>query len=72
MGRTNQQVRLRDGRIFGYAEYGAQLGTPVIAFLGSGSRILRPPDQTTMERDVRLLIVEHPGIADRFRASGLS
>lgn len=62
MDRTNQRVRLRDGRTLGYAEYGAPRGTPVIVFMGSGSRILRPPDGVTTALNVRLLIVERPGM----------
>ncbi|HSH82371.1 MAG TPA: alpha/beta hydrolase [Herpetosiphonaceae bacterium] len=62
MDRTNQRVRLRDGRTLGYAEYGALRGTPVISFMGSGTRVLRPPDHVTAEKGVRLLVVERPGM----------
>ena len=38
--RTNQQVRLKDGRMLGYAEYGAPEGKPVFVFPGTpGSRL---------------------------------
>lgn len=59
---SEQRIELADGRSLGYAEYGAPQGTPVIVFLGSAARGLRPPDRITAAHNVRLLTVERPGI----------
>ena len=38
--RTDQRISLHDGRMLGYAEYGAPEGTPVLYFHGfPGSRL---------------------------------
>jgi len=36
--RTNQQIKLEDGRMLGYAEYGAPEGKPVFYFHGFPKR----------------------------------
>lgn len=64
--RTNQQIKLRDGRSLGYAEYGNLEGKPVFCFHGSpGSRLewtcfddaCRPEDL-----NARIIIADRPGI----------
>ena len=64
--RTNQQVKLRDGRMLGYAEYGSPDGKPVFYFHGfPGSRLdwlLTDPDNTAAEQNARIIAVDRPGM----------
>ena len=64
--RTNQQIKLRDGRSLGYGEYGNLEGKPVFFFHGSpGSRLdwsffddtCRPEDL-----NARIIIADRPGM----------
>jgi pimeloyl-ACP methyl ester carboxylesterase len=63
--RTNQQIRLKDGRILGYAEYGAPDGKPVFYFHGHpGSRLDWLPfddDDIAAELKARIIAVDRPG-----------
>src|SRR5919202_4018235 len=57
-------IRLRDGRMLGYAEQGDPDGAPVLVFHGlPGSRFSRHPDGRIAERlRVRLFTFDRPGI----------
>jgi len=63
--RTNQQIRLADGRKLGYTEYGAPDGKPVFYFHGfPGSRIGWPafdPDGSAEKLNARIIAVDRPG-----------
>lgn len=63
--RTNQQIKLKDGRMLGYAEYGAPAGKPVFYFHGfPSSRLDWPlfdPDDTAAELNARIIAVDRPG-----------
>jgi len=56
-------IRLKDGRLLGYAEYGDRQGRPVFFFHGTpGSRRMRhPDDQMAKAARVRLITVDRPG-----------
>ena len=56
-------VRLREGRLLGYAEYGDPRGAPVLLLHGlPGSRFQRHPDESIARRiGVRLIVLERPG-----------
>jgi pimeloyl-ACP methyl ester carboxylesterase len=58
-----KQIRLRDGRQLGYAEFGDAKGKPVFFFHGlPGSRLFRPPDNSiAASLGVRLITVDRPG-----------
>ena len=58
-----QTIRLRDGRMLGYAEYGDPSGIPLIFCHGWGdSRLTRHPDDTrTAVLGVRLITIDRPG-----------
>lgn len=58
-----KQIRLNDGRMFGYAEYGDPQGSPVFFFHGwPGSRLfLRSQNSQTFSAGVRLIACERPG-----------
>ena len=63
--RTNQQIKLKDGRMLGYAKYGAPEGKPVFYFHGHpGSRLNR---QISDENDIaaelkaRIIAIDRPG-----------
>ena len=64
--RTNQQIKLRDGRSLGYAEYGDADGKPVFYFHGfPGSRIDWPlfdTDAIAARLNVRIIAVDRPGM----------
>jgi pimeloyl-ACP methyl ester carboxylesterase len=64
--RTNQQVRLRDGRMLGFAEYGAPNGKPIFCFHGfPGSRIGWPafdPNGSAATLDARVVAIDRPGM----------
>lgn len=58
-------LRLRDGRLLAWAEYGEARGWPVFFFHGTpGSRSFRPPDGITQRLRARLICVERPGYGD--------
>jgi len=64
--RTNQQVRLKDGRMLGYAEYGAPEGKPVFYFHGHpGSRLDWPgivdSADSAKELNARIIAADRPG-----------
>lgn len=60
---TDLTIRLRDGRMLGYAEYGDRSGTPVMYFHGSpGSRLEgQLLDEAAVRARVRLIAVDRPG-----------
>jgi pimeloyl-ACP methyl ester carboxylesterase len=62
--RTNQQIKLKDGRMLGYAEYGAAEGKPVFYFHGDpDSRLTAQFFQEPATRlNVRIIAVDRPGI----------
>jgi len=64
--RTNQQIKLRDGRSLGYAEYGDADGKPVFYFHGfPGSRIDWPlfdTDAIAARLNARIIAVDRPGM----------
>ena len=64
--RTNQQIKLRDGRSLGYAEYGAPEGKPVFYFHGfPGSRLdwpLSDADDSAAKLNARIIAVDRPGM----------
>ena len=59
----NQTMRLPDGRLLGFAEYGDPNGQPVVLMhAANGSRLERHPDETIIQRcKVRLIIPDRPG-----------
>ena len=63
IARTEQTMRLRDGRTLGYGEFGLPNGKPIFFFHGWGdSRLTRHPDDTlTAAAAVRLITVDRPG-----------
>jgi pimeloyl-ACP methyl ester carboxylesterase len=59
----DSSVTLRDGRTLGYAEYGDLMGTPVMFFNGSASRLFYPLDAGQGRgAHARIITVERPGI----------
>ena len=60
----NRQIRLRDGRALGYAEFGAAGGQPVFYFHGfPGSRLeARLAAGAAARLQVRLVAVDRPGV----------
>jgi pimeloyl-ACP methyl ester carboxylesterase len=64
--RTNKQIKLKDGRMLGYDEYGAPDGKPVIFIHGfPGSRLDWPlfdPDDSAVELNARIIAVDRPGM----------
>ena len=64
--RTNQQIKLKDGRMLGYAEYGAPEGEPVFYFHSlPGSRLdwqwIDAGGAVAVELNVRIISVDRPG-----------
>ncbi len=58
--KTDQTIRLKDGRTLAYAEWGDPQGKPVFHFHGSSSsRLEHPPED--MLTGVRLVTVDRPG-----------
>jgi pimeloyl-ACP methyl ester carboxylesterase len=56
------QVRLRDGRVLAYAEWGDPTGRPVAFCHGSpNSRLFCPDPKATLEAGVRLVTPDRPG-----------
>ncbi|MET1003711.1 MAG: alpha/beta hydrolase [Acidimicrobiia bacterium] len=63
-------VALRDGRRLGFAEYGPSTGRPVLWFHGTpGARRQIPPDArvAAVQRNVRLIAIERPGVGSSTR-----
>ncbi len=62
--RTSRQLRLRDGRRLGYAEYGDLDGFPVFFFAGlNNARFIRHPDDSIItDLHIRLITMDRPGI----------
>jgi pimeloyl-ACP methyl ester carboxylesterase len=63
--RTNKQIKLKDGRMLAYAEYGAPDGKPVVYFHGfPGTRLdwtLFDADDSATELNARIIAVDRPG-----------
>jgi pimeloyl-ACP methyl ester carboxylesterase len=61
--KTSQTIRLKDGRLLGYAEYGAPQGKPVFFFHGwIGSRLdFRPNDAIAHSLGARVIAIDRPG-----------
>ena len=63
--RINKQIKLRDGRTLGYAEYGSSEGIPVFYFHGfPSSRLdwrLINDDNTLIELNTRIIAPDRPG-----------
>ena len=61
--KTNQQIKLKDGRSLGYTEYGAPDGKPVFYFHGfPGSRLdwlISDSDDTAAELNARIIQLEN-------------
>ncbi len=59
-----ETIRLPDGRILGFAQYGAPDGVPLFFFHGIGaSRLTRHPDERfATALGVRLITIDRPGI----------
>jgi pimeloyl-ACP methyl ester carboxylesterase len=56
-------LRLPDGRRLGWSESGDPSGTPVLFFHGFGTtRVVCPPDEPALERHIRLIALDRPGI----------
>ena len=61
-GRDGWQIRLHDGRLLGYAEYGDPTGKPVFLFQGTpSSRLLHPDKDLTRSLGARLIVMDRPG-----------
>jgi len=64
--RGNQQIKLKDGRLLGYAEYGTPEGKPIFYFHGfPGSRIdwlLSDADDSAAELNAHIIAVDRPGM----------
>ena len=59
---TDATIRLRDGRVLAYCEWGTAGGPVVLAFHGSpGSRLWWPDENATKAAGVRLVTVDRPG-----------
>lgn len=60
---VGRQIKLRDGRLLSYAEFGAPGGQPVFFFHGlPGSRLFRHPDDGIADAlGVRLITIDRPG-----------
>ena len=55
-------IRLSDGRLLAYCEWGNDTGPAVLAFHGSpGSRVWWPGAEITAAAGARLLTVDRPG-----------
>jgi pimeloyl-ACP methyl ester carboxylesterase len=59
---ADEELRLADGRLLAWAEWGDPRGTPVLFLHPSpGSRMLCPDVRATARRGVRLITVDRPG-----------
>jgi pimeloyl-ACP methyl ester carboxylesterase len=63
-GGADRTIRLRDGRLLGYAEWGDPAGRPLLFFHGwPGSRVEgRLGDEAARETGVRLIAIDRPGM----------
>ena len=62
-GRLDQAIRLADGRVLGYAEYGLAAGTPLFLFHGlPGSRLAIPEMWPEDPATVRVIAPDRPGM----------
>ena len=60
--RADRTIRLRDGRVLAYSEWGDLTGRPVALLHGTpGSRLICPDEEATVAAGVRLLTVDRPG-----------
>jgi pimeloyl-ACP methyl ester carboxylesterase len=60
--RSDSVVKLHDGRMLAYAEWGVPAGRPVVLFHGTpGSRLLCPDEDATVAAGVRLITIDRPG-----------
>ncbi len=62
--KEEKQIKLKDGRTLGYAEYGNPNGKPVFYFHGwPGSRTeVKPVDDELMKINVRIISIDRPGM----------
>ncbi|MBN1147789.1 MAG: alpha/beta hydrolase [Anaerolineales bacterium] len=64
--KTDNQIKLKDGRALGYAEYGDLSGKPVLQFHGWCSSRLEGKlpiiEQAANNLQVRLIVIERPGM----------
>ena len=61
--RTDDAIRLRDGRRLAYAEWGERQGATVFFFHGTPhSRLFCPDEAVTASSNVRLITVDRPGV----------
>ncbi|NYF78545.1 alpha/beta fold hydrolase [Granulicella arctica] len=63
--KTNQSIKLPDGRTLAYAEYGSPSGTPVLYFHGAPSSRLEPMllgDDSISEAGLHMIAPDRPGI----------
>lgn len=59
---AQNQIRLRDGRQLGIAQYGDLTGRPVFFFQGTpSSRLLHPDESITASLGARLVMLDRPG-----------
>ncbi|MFC1963495.1 alpha/beta fold hydrolase [Chloroflexota bacterium] len=63
--KTNQQIKLKDGRMLGYAEYGSSAGKPVFYFHGHpGTRLDWPlfdENDAGTDMNARIISIDRPG-----------
>jgi len=66
IGYENGALKLDDGRVLGFAEYGDQNGFPILFFHGTpNSRLSRHPDESILEeQNIRLITIERPGYGE--------
>lgn len=64
LGPKSRQIRLSDGRLLGFDEFGDPAGMPVLFFHGFGSsRVVRhPDDEIATQLGARVIAVDRPGI----------
>ena len=55
----SQSIALKDGRRFGFAEWGHPNGQPVVLFVGGSSRVVHPLIESPA---IRLITVDRPGL----------
>jgi pimeloyl-ACP methyl ester carboxylesterase len=61
--KTNQTIKLQDGRQLGYARYGAPSGKPVLYFTGGNSSRLEGKwfEETAQQQNIDLIVPDRPG-----------
>jgi pimeloyl-ACP methyl ester carboxylesterase len=72
LGPHSRQVRLADGRLLGFDDFGDPMGQPVLFFHGFGSsRVVRhPDDDIARQLGARVIAVDRPGIGLSTRQPG--